>query len=56
METECDQGKRGNSVRSGETWKLSVIRGNVETECDQGKLSVIRGNLETECDQGERGN
>ena len=32
-----------------ETWKLSVIRGNVETECDQGK----RG---TEYDQGKRGN
>ena len=44
-----------------ETWKLSVIRGNVETECDQAsgetwKLSVIRGNVETECDQGKRGN
>ena len=41
------------------TWKLSVIRGNVETECDQWKtwkLSVIRGNVETECDQGKRGN
>ena len=30
-----------------ETWKLSVIRENVETEC------VIRGNVETECDQGK---
>ena len=40
VETECDQGERGNSVWSRETWKLSVIRENVETECDQGK----RGN------------
>ena len=40
-----------------EKWKLSVIRENVETECDHWgtwELSVIRGNVETECDQVKR--